>query len=270
MVLVEPDQLAAELRSPTPPLVLDARYNLRGRDGHEEYRDGHVPGAVYVDLDTELAGPAGARGRHPLPDDAVFAAAMRRVGLSEGDPVVVCDGGSTLGAARLWWLLRDSGHEAVRVLNGGLAAWQESGHPIATGEVVPAAPGTFSGRPGQLPRVEVGDIAGGDLVVVDVRAPERYRGEVEPIDPVAGHIPGAVNLPAAESFAGGRFRPAIELAELFADIPAGAAFSCGSGVTATQSLLALAVAGRNDGVLYPGSWSEWIADPDRPVATGSD
>jgi len=270
MVLVQAQDLARELTHENPPLVLDARYNLRGRDGHEEYRDGHVPGAIWVDMDHELAGPAGEQGRHPLPDPAVFEAAMRRVGLSGGRPVVVCDGGSTLGAARLWWMLRDAGHESVRVLDGGFAAWRAAGLSVATGDVEPGIAGDFTSRPGQRSRVDVADVAAGRCQVVDVRAPERYRGEVEPIDPVAGHIPGAVNLPAARSFADGRFRPAAELAELFADIPAGAAFSCGSGITAAQSLLAMEVAGRSDGALYPGSWSEWIADPSRPIATGPD
>lgn len=268
MVLVQPDELAADLASDAAPLVLDARFNLRGRDGHEEYRDGHVPGARYVDLGTELAGEPGPRGRHPLPDPDVFTAAMRRVGVSADRALVVCDGGSILGAARLWWLLRDSGHPDVRVLDGGFAAWQAAGLPVETGDAEPGPAGDFDGTPGRLPSVTVAEVAAGTRTVVDVRAPERYAGLTEPIDPVAGHIPGAVNVPASESFADGRFRSPAELAAHFAQVPVGAAFSCGSGITAAQSVLAMTIAGRTDGVLYPGSWSEWIADPARPVATG--
>lgn len=267
--LVQPEELAAELAAGDgSPLVLDVRYNLLGPDGHQEYREGHVPGAVWVDLDAELAGPPGAGGRHPLPDPEVFVAAMQRVGLSNGAPVVTCDGGSQLGAARLWWLLRDYGHESVRVLDGGFPVWRDAGLPLESGESPVRAAGDFAGEPGHLPRVDVDQVAAGERLVVDVRAPERFAGESEPIDPVAGHIPGAVNVPAADSFAGGRFRAPAELVEHFAAVPSGAAISCGSGITATQTLLALEVAGRDDAVLYPGSWSEWITDPDRPVATG--
>ena len=267
--LVQPTALTAELaEGDGAPLVLDVRYNLMGPAGHQEYRDGHVPGAVWVDLDAELAGPPGAGGRHPLPEPEVFIAAMRRVGLSVGMPVVVCDGGSLLGASRLWWLLRDYGHEDVRVLDGGFAAWRDAGLPLESGEVPVRATGTFTGEPGHLPQVDVSTVAEGERPLVDVRAAERFAGESEPIDPVAGHVPGATNLPAGESFRDGKFRTASELADHFDAVPSGAAIYCGSGVTATQTLLAMAVAGRSDAVLYPGSWSEWITDPDRPVATG--
>lgn len=268
-LLVQPTQLAAELAEDDgSPLVLDVRYNLMGPDGHQEYREGHVPGAVWVDLDAELAGAPGSGGRHPLPEPDVFVAAMRRVGLTNGTPVVVCDGGSLLGASRLWWLLCDHGHPDVRVLDGGFAAWRDAGLPLESGEAPVRATGDFVGEPGHLPRVDVAEVAAGERPLLDVRAPERFTGESEPVDPVAGHVPGAVNVPAAGSFRDGRFRPAAELAEHFATVPSGAAVYCGSGVTATQTLLAMAIAGRTDAVLYPGSWSEWITDPDRPVATG--
>lgn len=247
-------------------LVLDARWNLSGPSGHEEYLAGHLPGAVWIDLDRDLAAPAGEGGRHPLPESEVFVAAMRRAGVRNERPVVVCDGGSTLGAARLWWLLRDHGHPDVWVLDGGFAAWQAAGRPVATGEVE-VEPGDFSGEPGQLGQVTVDDILAEDLALVDVRTPERFAGHHEPVDPVAGHIPGAVNVPAGESFDRGRFRPADELAAHFEAVPDGAVIYCGSGVTAAQTVLALALAGRDDVALYPGSWSGWITDPTRPVAT---
>lgn len=267
--LVQPEALVGELaQDGRAPLVLDVRYNLMGPDGHQEYRDGHVPGAVWVDLDGELAGPPGERGRHPLPESAVFIAAMRRVGLSDGMPVVVCDGGSLLGAARLWWLLRDYGHESVRVLDGGFAAWRDAGLPLESGELPVRATGTFTGEPGHLPQITVSEAAAGERPLVDVRAAERFAGETEPVDPVAGHIPGAINMPAADSFQDGKFRPATELSDHFAEVPDGAAIYCGSGVTATQTLLAMEIAGRRDGALFAGSWSEWITDPERTVATG--
>lgn len=267
MTLVSVAELADRIGDGTAPLVLDARWNLVGPDGHDDYRAGHIPGAVWVDLDRELAGPAGDGGRHPLPSSEVFVAAMQRVGVEPDAEVIVCDGGSTLGAARLWWLLLDHGHTRVRVLDGGFAAWQQAGKPVETGEVAPT-PGSFVGAPGHLPRVGVDDLLDEARAIVDVRAPERFTGEREPIDPVAGHIPGAVNLPASESFDAGRFRPAAELADHFAVVPSGAAAYCGSGVTAAQTILALHLAGREDVALYPGSWSEWITDPARGVARG--
>ena len=250
--------------------VLDVRYWTGGPPGAEEFARGHVPGAAYVDLDNALAGPPGARGRHPLPDVAVFEGAMRAAGVSDDVPVVVYDDWRGRAAARCWWLLRWAGHHDVRVLDGGWSAWVDAGHERSDVQKAPQA-GDFTARPGLLHVLAVGEVL--DLaergVLVDARAPERFRGEVEPIDPVAGHIPGAVNVPTSANLGeDGRFRSAEELREIYsmAEGREVAAY-CGSGVTAAHDVLAMAVAGI-DASLYPGSWSEWVADPDRPVATG--
>jgi len=270
-VLVAVDALAARLRGGDPPVLLDVRWNLTGPPGRPEYEAGHLPGAHWVDLETELSGPArGAGGRHPLPDPAVLTAALQRVGVSAGTDVVVYDGRSSLAAARLWWLLLDAGHDRVQVLDGGFAAWQAAGRPVETGPDRAAEPGTFVARPGHLPRVDAAAIlaGGGGLELVDVRAAERFTGAAEPVDPVAGHIPGAVNRPSTgNQDEDGRFLPATRIAERFADLPAPVLY-CGSGITAAHSLLALRSAGVAGGRIYPGSWSDWVADPSRPVATG--
>lgn len=250
--------------------LLDVRYRLGGPPGREEYAAGRVPRAAYVDLDADLAASPGPRGRHPLPDTDVFLTAMRRCGVSAGRPVVVYDDWCGHAAARCWWLLRHHGHPDVRVLDGGWAAWRAAGLPVATGEEA-VDPGDFDGGPGSMPVVEVDGVLGVD-VVVDARAPERFRGETEPIDPVAGHVPGAVNVPTSTNLrADGRFRPADQLAALYAAVgatpDADVAAYCGSGVTACHDVLAMEVAGIR-AALYPGSWSEWVADPARPVATG--
>ncbi|MGH3413927.1 MAG: sulfurtransferase [Marmoricola sp.] len=245
--------------------LLDVRYRMGGPSGAPEYAAGHIPGAAYVDLDTELADPPGPCGRHPLPEPERFVAAMRRAGVSGDRPVVVYDDWQGRAAARCWWLLRHHGHPDVRVLDGGLAAWRAAGGPEAAGEEKAEA-GDFTGAPGQLPTVGAGGVPGFVGTLVDARAPERYRGEVEPVDPVAGHIPGAVNVPTGANLReDGTFRPAEELRALYPDGPVAA--YCGSGVTATHDLLALASAGI-EGTLYPGSWSEWVADGSRPVARG--
>lgn len=264
---------------PAAVVVLDPRWTLGGADGWEEFTLGHVPGARFVDLEGELSGSAGADGRHPLPPYQVFAHAMRRVGVSEDAPLVITDGGSTLPAARLWWMLTDAGHRDVRVLDGGFAAWVADGLPVQTGPDEPVVPGDFAGHPGRRRSVDATGIAGwladGPVhgeTLVDVRAPERYAGASEPIDDRAGHIPGAVNAPSAQNFAtDGRFRPAAELRTRFDDLglDGGAVVYCGSGITACQTLLAMEVAGIDGGTLFPGSWSGWITDPERPVATGS-
>lgn len=268
---------AADLRRlltgrPAPATVLDVRYRLGGTGGGPgEFAAGHVPGAVYVDLDDALADPPGERGRHPLPDPARFAAAMRAAGVGLTRPVVVYDDWSGRAAARAWWLLRHHGHPDVRVLDGGWSAWQAAGGEVETGPGTPPAPGDFEPRPGDL-RVVTADEVPAVGVLVDARAPERYRGEVEPIDPVAGHVPGAVNVPTdANLRPDGTFRPANELRALYADVGATAggdvAAYCGSGVTAAHDVLAMELAGV-DAALYAGSWSEWVADPGRPVARG--
>ncbi|MEU2611691.1 sulfurtransferase [Micromonospora sp. NPDC007271] len=274
-LLIEPDRLAAELDRADPPTLLDVRWRLVGPPGRDDYAAGHLPGAVFIDLDTELCGRPGAAGRHPLPDPAALQAALRAAGVRAGHPVVVYDGGDGMSAARAWWTLRWAGHRAVRVLHGGFPAWAAAGLPVSTEAPTPA-PGDVTVAPGALPVLdarEAARLAAADTgVLLDVRAAPRYRGETEPIDPVAGHVPGAVNLPAPEYVTEGRFPAAEALRQRFAaagvteDAPVGA--YCGSGVTAAQAVLALHLAGRPDAALYVGSWSNWVADPDRPVATG--
>ncbi|RYE80416.1 MAG: sulfurtransferase [Myxococcales bacterium] len=248
--------------------VLDVRYRLGGPPGVEEFARGHVPGAAYVDLDLDLAdvpgGPDGRGGRHPLPEPFRFVGAMRAAGVSNDRPVVVYDDWQSRAAARAWWLLRHYGHQDVRVLDGGWSAWVQDGGDVST-EAVEQVPGDFSGAPGHLRTLAADDVLAFDGTLVDARNPERFRGEEEPVDPVAGHIPGAVNVPTGANLdESGRFRPASELADLYPDGEVAA--YCGSGVTAAHDLLALAVAGR-EGALYPGSWSEWVnaEGPERPV-----
>jgi thiosulfate/3-mercaptopyruvate sulfurtransferase len=273
-LLVSAGSLATELAAGLPPVVLDVRWRLGGPPGIDSYREGHLPGAVFTDLDHDLAGPPGPAGRHPLPDTAAFQAAMRAAGVQQGRPVVVYDGGDATTAARGWWTLRYFGHENVRVLDGGYRAWVSAGFPVTTAEPAPV-PGDFSAKPGHMP---VLDAAGAQAVartgrLLDARAGERYRGETEPVDPVAGHIPGALSVPTVGNLnADGTFKDAAELAARFAaqgvtkDAGAVAAY-CGSGVTAAHEVLALTLAGI-PASLYVGSWSNWVADPGRPVATG--
>jgi thiosulfate/3-mercaptopyruvate sulfurtransferase len=267
--LIAVDQLRHLLGEVT---VLDVRYRTGGPTGRGEYLAGHVPGASFVDLDAELAAPPGERGRHPLPDVAVFEDAMRRAGVGGDRTVVVYDDWEGRAAARAWWLLRFHGHADVRVLDGGWRAWREAGGEVEVGEAAPAQPGDFSAQPGGMPVVEADGVL--DVpVLVDARAPERFRGETEPLDPVAGHIPGAVNVPTTDNVGvDGRFRDPDELRATYAAAGAtsgvGVAAYCGSGVTAAHDVLAMEVAGVA-AALYPGSWSEWVADPSRPVATAT-
>jgi thiosulfate/3-mercaptopyruvate sulfurtransferase len=256
-------------------VVVDTRLALTGPTGRERYDAGHLPGAAYLDVDADLAAPPGAGGRHPLPDPEQFVAAVRRAGVSRDSRVVAYDDGPGTAAARLWWLLRDYGHDDVLVLDGGLAAWTADGCPVSTEPVTPE-PGDWDGRPGHLPVVDADDVPDvvGHGVLIDVRAAERFRAEHEPIDPVAGHVPGAVNAPlAGNTDELGRFLPADELRRRFESVGVhdgvSVAAYCGSGVTATQTLLALRLAGFADAALYPGSWSGWITDPSRPVATSA-
>lgn len=258
-------------------VVLDVRWALTTANtsaGRVDYDAGHVPGAFFVDLDTELASSAGDGGRHPLPDPGVVQALLRRAGITEHTRVVVYDAKESYAAARAWWVLRWVGVPDVRVLDGGYAAWLAAGLPVSTEDPADRH-GEFEVRPGQLPTLDAAGAAAlaRDGLLLDARAPERYAGETEPIDPVAGHVPGAVNSPtAAWLTVDGTFRS--DLAEHWATVRAGAdpidgtvGVYCGSGVTAAHEMLALAEVGV-DAVLYPGSWSEWIRDPARPVATG--
>jgi thiosulfate/3-mercaptopyruvate sulfurtransferase len=263
--LVSAAELAGRLDTVT---VLDVRYVMGGPPGRDDFVAGHVPGARYVDLDTALAAPPGSGGRHPLPDEAVFEVAMRRAGVSQARPVVVYDDWQGRAAARAWWLLRHHGHPDVRVLDGGWAAWRAADGVVETGETEPLD-GDFTVAADKGMRVVVAEGVPAVGVLVDARAPERHRGETEPVDPVAGRIPGSVNVPTDTNLAeDGTFRPAEQLREIYAAVGATAgadvAAYCGSGVTAAHDVLALAVAGV-DAALYPGSWSGWITDPARPV-----
>ncbi|MFE9254152.1 sulfurtransferase [Streptomyces sp. NPDC006879] len=273
--IISVSELAAAVASPRPPVLLDIRYQLGVKGLHAEYEAGHVPGAVFVDLDRELAGPPGVGGRHPLPEVEAFGAAMRRAGVTAQAPVVVYDGWVGWGAARAWWLLRWAGHPDVRVLDGGLGAWKAAGHPLSAEEPRPA-PGDFKPVPGGARLLDADGAASmaRSGLLMDARAGERYRGETEPIDPVAGHIPGAVSAPTTENLdAEGRFLPAEVLKARFAglgvteDLQVGV--YCGSGVSAAQQVIALELAGVR-AALYAGSWSDWCADGTRPVATGAD
>jgi thiosulfate/3-mercaptopyruvate sulfurtransferase len=241
-------------------VVVDCRFRLGDPGaGRAAYVGGHIPGAAFLDLDTDLAGEPGARGRHPLPEPGRFQAAARRAGISAGSTVVAYDEAGEGGAARLWWLLRHHDHDAVAVLDGGLAAWREAGLPLRAGDE-PRPGGDFSARPRAGDAVDANGAAAA-AVLLDARAPERFRGDTEPVDPVAGHIPGAVNLPFAELAPGGRFLDAPTLRRRLESVGAvpGAevAAYCGSGVTACTIVLAAEVAGIDPVRLYPGSWSEW-------------
>lgn len=273
--LTTPAELAARAAESAPTL-LDLRWRLAGPPGIESYAAGHLPGAVFVDLDQALAGAPGEGGRHPLPEPATLQRHLRAAGVRAGHPVVVYDDGDGSVAARGWWLLRWAGHAEVSVLDGGFAAWSAEGRPV-TSEVPEPEPGDIEVRPGAMPVLDAAEAAelARDGVLLDARAFPRYAGEVEPIDPRAGHIPGAVNAPFAEHLGeDGRWKRPEELAARFAALgvtaePVGA--YCGSGVTASSVVLALEVAGRSEpAALYTGSWSHWSRDPARPVATGGE
>ncbi|GAA1854665.1 sulfurtransferase [Actinomadura bangladeshensis] len=271
--LIEVPALDRLLRRQTPVILLDVRWHLAGPPGIESYRKGHLPGAVFVDLDRDVAGPPGPGGRHPLPEPVVFESAMRRAGVSQDSLVVVYDDADSMSAARVWWSLRYFGHERVRVLDGGYRAWTEAGHRVDTAEPE-VKPGDFIANPGRLPVLDAEGAA--ELaragVLLDARAAERYRGDQEPVDPVAGHIPGARNAPTSGNVGvDGRFLPPELLRERFAQLGATDALDvgayCGSGVTAAHEILALNLAGI-PAALYVGSWSDWVTDPSNPIATG--
>ena len=275
-LLVDVATLAAELAGDRPPVLIDVRWSLAGPPGIEAYRAGHLPGARFADLDAELAGRRGAGGRHPLPEAGDFEAVMRRHGVHDDSAVVVYDAADGVPAARAWWDVRYFGHRDVRVLDGGYAAWVAAGLEVTTGEPS-LEPGDFVARPGGLPLLDAAAAArlAADGGLVDVRAAERFRGELEPVDPIAGHIPGAVNLPTGGNVGSdGRFLDIETLAKRFDSLgisdgeEVGA--YCGSGVNAAHTAFAMTLAGLPTPALYVGSWSNWIADGTRAVATGPD
>lgn len=273
-LLVSPVELDAMLRDRDDVVVLDVRWRLDQPDGRPAFRDGHVPGAVYVDLETELAAPADpALGRHPLPTREALQDAARGWGLRDGDAVVVLDDLGGMSAARAWWLLRHAGVADVRLLDGGWSAWAAAGLPVETGATTPER-GDVTLDWGRMPTLELDEVAAfaADHPLLDARAAERYRGEVEPIDPRAGHIPGAISAPTADSLDVDRrllspWALRIRFGELGVRVGEPVGVYCGSGVTAAHEALALAVAGFEP-VLYPGSWSQWSAREALPVATG--
>jgi len=279
--LVSVEALRDLLAAGAEVLVIDCEFDLADRErGRAIYREGHLPGARYAHLDDDLSGEAsGSNGRHPLPERGAFAATMRALGLRQGQQVVAYDGSGNAGAARLWWLLKWAGHGPVAVLDGGRAAWVAAGLPLEAGEPTPATPGDFVVGAPLVPDPAcaadvLASLASGERRVIDARDPARFRGDPNPLDPVSGHIPGACNRFFRDNLdAGGRFRSPDELAAAFRAVlgatpPDRAILQCGSGVTACHNALAMAVAGMDGAALYPGSWSEWIADPTRPVARG--
>lgn len=283
--LVSRAELADLLASPAPPVVLDVRWRLGGPPGIDSYLAGHLPSACFIDLDSDLSGQPGSRGRHPLPEIAVFEAAMRGAGLHAGQLAVAYDDGDSTIAARLWWMLRYYGHRQAAVLDGGFHGWATAGMPL-TKVVTRREPGDFAATAvGAMPLLtdaEAGQRARSGFLL-DARAAERYRGEVEPIDRIGGHIPGAISAPTKENVGpDGQFLTPAELARRFASLglPSSSELAtgdsgapvigtyCGSGVTAAHQVLALELAGL-PAALYVGSWSAWSFDPARPIATGA-
>jgi thiosulfate/3-mercaptopyruvate sulfurtransferase len=284
--LIDAAALQALLRAHPAPVLLDCGFDLADTAaGERAYAAGHLPGAIYAHLDRDLSGAKtgpgpGSNGRHPLPERAALAATLGRWGVVPGAQVVCCDDHGGVYAARAWWLLQWMGHGAVAVLDGGRAAWLAAGGLLDTAPAAITAAPPYPERAPAMPTVDATTLLGqlerlGQRPLLDARAPERFRGEVEPLDPVAGHIPGAacrffkLNLGPD-----GRFKPREQLRAEFEALGAGAAegegavHQCGSGVTACHNLLAMAHAGLPPGALYPGSWSEWCSDPARPVAKG--
>jgi thiosulfate/3-mercaptopyruvate sulfurtransferase len=281
MTLISAADLAARLDAPDVR-VFDVRHDLTNHAaGRQAYDAGHIPGARYLDHETELAAArTGKNGRHPLPSRAAFGALMAAHGVTPKTLVVAYDASGGMYAAHRWWMLRWLGHDQVAVLDGGWQAWTAAGLPTTTeaGAAVragqPVEPG--ASLAGSVDAQAVLDnISRQAFTVIDARAANRYRGEVEPMDPVAGHIPGALNRPNGENLqADGRFKPAAQLREEFATLldgrdPAAIVHQCGSGITACHNLLSMEIAGLSGSRLYPGSWSEWCSDPSRPVATGA-
>jgi len=278
-MLISAADLAAQLSAPDL-VVVDVRHDLGQPEtwGEAQYRAGHVPGAVFAHIDRDLSAPkTGRNGRHPLPTPEICAATFGRLGIGARTQVVAYDQGSGAYASRLWWMLRWLGHDAVAVLDGGFDAWVRDGRPV-TAEIPAARRADFVPRPAERPPGADDVLAGlgrGTMLLVDARGAERFRGEIEPLDPVAGHIPGAINRPFTQNLGpAGTFKPAealrAEFDALLAGTPSGrVVHQCGSGVTACHNALAMEIAGLTGSRIYPGSWSEWCADPSRPVARGA-
>jgi len=277
--LIDVDSLRALLGGRSNLRIIDCRFDLMHPEaGRRAYLEAHIPGALYADLNRDLSAPAGpGTGRHPLPQAEVFAARVSELGIGNHTQVVAYDDANSSFAARLWWMLRWLGHDAVAVLDGGFKAWTAAGGAREAGEAAGATE-HFTARIGAESVVSTAELEralrDGTALLVDARAAERFAGTVEPIDPVAGHIPGAVNHPFSVNLAAdGRFLPTLELERRWRERLAGAPpdkliAMCGSGVTACHHLLSLEAAGLPGGRLYAGSWSEWISDPRRPVARG--
>ena len=273
-VWISAAKVARRLDAGEPLTLLDVRWSLAEPDGRAAYERGHLPGAVYVSLEDELSDhTVEGRGRHPLPSGSALQTSARRWGGRAGVPVVVYDDWNRAGSARAWWVLTAAGIDDVRILDGGLAAWTTAGGALETGSVE-LSPGNVTVAhddlyAGARRTVTADALLEPGRLVLDARAPERFRGEVEPVDPVAGHIPGAVNVPSTRLLADdGTLLADADLAGLFEANDREVAVYCGSGVTAAVTIAGLAVAGV-DAALFPGSWSEWCSDPSRPVARGS-
>jgi thiosulfate/3-mercaptopyruvate sulfurtransferase len=291
--LISVEELKALSASGTRHMIFDCSFDLANpAAGEEAYRHSHIPGAVYADLDTHLSDagvvePDGTKhphpdaasgGRHPLPSREKFAMWLSGVGFANDMQAVVYDRNNSFYCGRLWWMLKWAGHEAVAVLDGGLKAWQAEGGEVTDREEPAHFQSNYELGPPLRQLASTNDVLGQlgnkNQTIVDARAPQRYRGEVEPLDPIAGHIPGALNRPTADNIAAdGRFKPAAQLRAEFEKVLAGrdartVVHHCGSGVSAVPNVIAMEVAGFGPTKLYAGSWSEWCSDPSRPVAKG--
>ena len=280
--LISATDLQSRLREADAPVLLDCSFNLSDTDaGQKAWREGHLPGAQYLHLDRDMAGAKEDSqgrflGRHPLPDRSKLARRLGELGVTPSSAVVCYDAQGGMYAARAWWLLRWMGHADVAVLDGGIAAWRDAGGAVTADVNAPKAGSAYPAQAPALPTIDADTLQArlGRVQLVDARGGDRFRGEVEPLDRAAGHIPGARNRPFATNLdANGRFKSAAVLRAEWTPLLAGRSAAdmvqqCGSGVTACHNLLALAHAGLGDSVLYPGSWSEWSADPARPQAKG--
>jgi thiosulfate/3-mercaptopyruvate sulfurtransferase len=274
--LVSVEELARHVGDPRWVLV-DCRHSLQDLDaGRQAYNQGHVPGAFFAGVERELAGAkTGKNGRHPLPDPAHFAAFLREIGVMNDTQIVAYDAGGDMFAARMWFLCRHYGQEAAAVLDGGWSAWTAAGKPVSAEEPARPGNGTFQAHPRHELTVDaaavLASLEDNAFSVLDARAADRFAGQNETIDPVAGHIPGALNRPFKQNFdERGHFKPAAQLRDEFAQLgvhPKRIVHQCGSGVSAAVNYLAMEHAGVEGSRVYPGSWSEWIADPGRPIAT---